>query len=47
IRVLCRPEVCLLTLRAPVVQVMAGRVIPARTILKPADDTGKEGALAN
>ena len=47
IRVLCRPEVCLLTLRAPVVQVMAGRVIPARTILKPADDTGKEGVLAN
>jgi predicted MPP superfamily phosphohydrolase len=48
IRVLCPPEICLLRLRAPVVEVMAGRVIPARSLLRPAQ-TGEAagGFLAN
>lgn len=37
IRVLCPPEICVLTLRAPVVEVMAGKVIPARSVLRPAE----------
>ncbi|MCC6545567.1 metallophosphoesterase [Candidatus Sumerlaeota bacterium] len=45
IRVLCRPEICLLTLRAPVVPVMAGRVITARAILKPTENAGEEGVM--
>lgn len=34
IRVLCAPEVCLLTLRAPSVEVMVGQVVTARTLLR-------------
>ncbi|MEO8376826.1 MAG: metallophosphoesterase [Candidatus Sumerlaeota bacterium] len=45
IRVLCKPEICLLTLRAPVVQVMAGRVVPARAILKRAEEGGEQGVM--
>lgn len=35
-RVLCPPQVCLLTLRAPVVEVMAGRVVPRSSLFAPA-----------
>ncbi len=34
VRVLCPPEVCLITLRAPVVEVQAGNIIPATSIIK-------------
>jgi len=44
IRILCPPEICLLTLRAPIVEVMAGRVVPARAILRPI--AGVEGIRA-
>ncbi len=48
LRVLCRPEICLLTLRAPVVEVMVGRVVTARRLLRPAEDEGTAGGvLAN
>lgn len=45
IRVLCPPEVCVLTLRAPVVEVMAGRVIPARAVLRPAQTGDAPGGI--
>lgn len=47
IRILCKPEICLLTLRAPVVEVMAGKIIPARTLLRPAESADGSGILAN
>jgi predicted MPP superfamily phosphohydrolase len=47
-RVLCRPEICLLTLRAPVVEAMAGKVIDARELLhKVEDEKAGGGVLAN
>lgn len=49
IRILCHPEVNFLTLRAPVVEVMAGNVIPARSILRPVSENNEnpDGILAN
>ncbi len=35
IRIFCQPEINVITLKAPIVEVMAGKIIPARSILKP------------
>jgi len=48
IRLFCRPEICLLTLRAPSVEVMAGKIVPASALLRPAESgEGSGGILAN
>lgn len=46
-RINCHPEICLLTLRAPVVEVMAGKVIDARQLLKKPEAEKTGGILAN
>lgn len=47
VRLLCPPDICLLTLRVPVVDVMAGRVIDARKLVQRQEEAPSGQILVN